>query len=204
MSFAYPLLLSALTATLVGVRASAPDEATTRVRPRDNGAVLSNPGMGWVLHYYDNVPANYGSRLKPSDTVDDFPGLTVVYLRIPWSCIEPEEGRFCWSVLDTPAQRWLSKGKQIALRISACESWTRYATPQWVEKAGAKGHSFRVGPGAVADGPFWEPDYDVFISVGTKTGSPRIALPLDGHDGARRYRIGTIEVVEPNAHGFTP
>mgnify|MGYP000451114531 CR=1 FL=1 len=106
------------------------------VRFQDNGAALCNPGMGWVLHYYDNVPANYGSRLSPSDTVDDFPGLTVVYLRIPWSYLEPEEGRFCWSVLDTPAQRWIAKGKQIALRISCSESWTRYATPEWVEKAG--------------------------------------------------------------------
>ncbi|GAB4143457.1 MAG: DUF4832 domain-containing protein [Thermogutta sp.] len=130
------------------------------VRFQDNGAALCNPGMGWVLHYYDNVPANYGSRLLPSDTVDDFPGLTVVYLRIPWSYLEPEEGRFCWSVLDTPAQRWIAKGKRIALRISCSESWTRYATPEWVEKAGAKGFNFRPGAGVLDDGPYWEPDYN--------------------------------------------
>lgn len=130
------------------------------VRFRDNGAALCNPGMGWVLHYYDNVPANYGSRLPPSDTVDDFPGLAVVYLRIPWSYLEPEEGRFCWSVLDTPAQRWIAKGKQIALRISCSESWTRYATPEWVQKAGAKGFNFRPGAGVQEDGPYWEPDYN--------------------------------------------
>jgi hypothetical protein len=130
------------------------------VRPQDSGAVLENPGMGWVFHYYDNIPANYGSKLAPSDTLDDFPGLTVIYLRIPWSYLEPEEGRFAWSVLDTPAQRWIAKGKQIALRISCCESWMRYATPTWVEKAGAKGHNFRSGKGVVPDGPFWEPDYN--------------------------------------------
>ncbi len=130
------------------------------VRLHDNGEALANPGMGWVLHYYDNVPANYGSRLAPSDTLDDFPGLTVIYLRIPWSYLEPEEGRFCWSVLDTPAQRWIARGKQIALRISCSESWTRYATPQWVEQAGAKGFNFRPGSGAVDDGPYWEPDYN--------------------------------------------
>lgn len=127
---------------------------------QDNGAVLQNPGLGWVLHYYDNVPANYGSRLEPSDTMDDFPGLAVVYLRIPWSYLEPEPGKYCWSVLDTPAQRWLEKGKKIALRISCSESWTRYATPEWVEKAGAKGYNFKVGTGVVEDGPFWEPDYN--------------------------------------------
>jgi hypothetical protein len=36
--------------------------------------------------------------------------------------------------------------------------------------------------------------YDVLISVGTTTGTPRIALPLDGGDGQRRYRLGKIEI----------
>ncbi|MGB9689212.1 DUF4832 domain-containing protein [Thermogutta sp.] len=144
-----------------GVAAHSEDVQNWQViHPVDNGAALENPGMGWVLHYYDNVPANYGSRLEPSDTVDEFPGLTVVYLRIPWSYLEPAEGRYCWSVLDTPAQRWVSRGKKIALRISCSESWMRYATPEWVEKAGAKGYNFRVGQGVTEDGPFWEPDYN--------------------------------------------
>jgi hypothetical protein len=129
------------------------------VRPSDTGAALANPGMGWVLHFYDNVPSNYGSQLEPSDTVDDFPGLTVVYLRIPWSYIEPEEGRFNWAVVDTPAERWISQGEKVAFRFSCCESWMRWATPEWVAKAGAKGHNFT--PGKVdGNGPFWEPDYD--------------------------------------------
>ncbi|MBI5835111.1 MAG: beta-galactosidase [Armatimonadetes bacterium] len=129
------------------------------VQPADTGEALRNPGMGWVLHFYDNVPTNYGSRLAPSDTVDDFPGMNCVYLRIPWSYVEPEEGKFCWSVLDAPTQRWRDKGLQIALRISVCESWTRWATPEWVQKAGAKGYNFT--PGKVDEkGPYWEPDYN--------------------------------------------
>jgi len=130
------------------------------VKPNDNGEALVNPEMGWVLHYYDNVPAHYGSQLAPADTMDDFPGLSVVYLRIAWSYLEPAEGQFCWSVLDTPAQRWVAKGKRIALRISCSESSTRYATPEWVEKAGAKGHNFKVGAGVAEDGRLWEPDYN--------------------------------------------
>lgn len=141
--------------------AAAPLHAQDRVvvRPADTGAALANPGMGWTFHYYSNIPTNYGSRLAPWDTLDDFPGLTTVYLRIPWSFLEPEEGVFNWSVVDGPAQRWIARGKQIALRISCSESWMRYATPQWVEAAGAKGYNFT--PGRLdEDGPFWEPDYD--------------------------------------------
>lgn len=130
------------------------------IQPQDTGEALENPGMGWVLHFYDNVPENYGSKLAPSDTVDDFPGLTVVYLRIPWCYLEPEEGKFVWSVLDTPAQRWIAKGKQVAFRISCSESWLRFATPEWVYKAGAKGYFFEPGKGVVDGGPYWEPDYD--------------------------------------------
>ncbi len=139
---------------------SAEAQELVTVRPEDTGAVLDNPGMGWVLHFYDNVPANYGSRLEYLDTVDDFPGITAIYLRIPWSYIEPEEGKFNWSVVDTPAQRWIDKGKQVAFRFSCSESWMRYATPEWVQKAGAKGHNFRPGDGVTEDGPYWEPDYD--------------------------------------------
>jgi hypothetical protein len=135
-------------------------EKASVVRPEDTGEALTNPGMGWVLHYYDNIAFNYGGRLAASDTVDDFPGLTTVYLRIAWSYLEPQEGRFNWSVLDTPAQRWLDKGKQIALRISCSESFMRYATPEWVQKAGARGYNFSPRTGLDPNGPYWEPDFD--------------------------------------------
>ena len=36
--------------------------------------------------------------------------------------------------------------------------------------------------------------YEVFISVGDRDGTPRLALPLAGNDGHRRYRLGTITV----------
>ncbi len=141
--------------------APAEDASALRVvRPADNGRALVNPAMGWTLHFYSNLIKNYGSRLAPSDTLEDFPGLAVVYLRVPWAFLEPEEGRFDWSLLDTPAQRWISRGKQIALRVSCTESWMRYATPEWVARAGARGINFNVGPGATPDGAFWEPDYD--------------------------------------------
>ncbi len=161
----------------------------TVVTPADTGEALVNPGMGWVLHYYDNSLANYGSRLAPSDALDDFPGLSVIYLRLAWAYLEPEEGRFNWSVVDTPAQRWLRAGKQIAFRLTCCESNLRYATPEWVKAAGAKGHYFRRGKLAEESDPkaCWEPDYDdpVFLekldaflaaAAARYDGSPEVAF----------------------------
>jgi hypothetical protein len=131
----------------------------TTVRPQDNGLALVNPGMGWTLHFYSNCIENYGSILEPSDTLEDWPGLSTIYLRVPWSFLEPQEGQFNWSLFDTPAQRWVAKGKKIALRVSCCESWWRYATPKWVQDAGAKGLDFEFGKGPCPNGPLWEPDY---------------------------------------------
>ena len=179
-------LVACLLGFATGTRA---EEETVTIRPDDNGAALANPGMGWVFHYYDNVPAHYGSKLAPSDTLDDWPGLTVIYLRIPWSYIEPEEGKFNWSVLDTPAQRWIAKGKQVALRITTSESWTRWATPKWVADERFDVRSLPVGPPGKAESRKKESTfalplqlrpgpYEVFISIGTRTGTPKIALPL--------------------------
>ena len=61
------------------------------------------------------------------------------YLRLAWAYLEPEEGRFNWSVVDTPAQRWIAKGKKVALRFTTSETGQLYATPEWVRKAGAQG-----------------------------------------------------------------
>lgn len=131
------------------------------VLPKDNGRALVNPGMGWVFHHYDNSLRKYGTKLASSDTLEDYPGLSVVYLRLPWMHIEAVEGQFNWAVVDTIAQRYIAKGKQVALRFSCTESAAdqAYATPQWVEKAGAKGHHFQAGK-VIPEGGQWEPDYD--------------------------------------------
>ncbi|MCY2951302.1 MAG: DUF4832 domain-containing protein [Planctomycetota bacterium] len=146
-------LISLATSTL-------PAQDRITITPADTGKALVNPMMGWKLNFYSNTLTNYGSKLAPSDTLDDFPGLSCIYLRLPWAYIEKTEGQFDWSVVDAPAQRWIDKGLQVAFRFSCSESWMRYATPEWVQKAGAKGYNFTVGKGVDDKGPFWEPDYN--------------------------------------------
>ena len=130
------------------------------ITPTDDGQALLNPGMGWTMHFYSNMVENYGSKLEASDTLDWFPGCSTIYLRLPWSFIEPEEGKFNWAVVDTPAQRWIAKGKKISFRFTCCESWLRWATPEWVHKAGAKGVNYDYGKGPGENGALWCPVYD--------------------------------------------
>ncbi len=207
--------LSAATAS--AAPAQEPPPSRVVVHPEDNGAALVNPGMGWTFHFYSNFIENYGSKLEPSDTLEDWPGLSVIYLRVPWSFLEPREGEFNWALLDTPAQRWIAQGKQIAIRVSCSESWLRWATPQWVADAGAKGINFNFGKGPAADGRLWDPDYldpvfldklDHFLAAMARRydGNPNVAfidigsfgMWGEGHTGfsSRLDEVQTLAVVK--------
>ena len=46
--------------------------------------------MGCILYYYDDDLREFGSSLERSDSLDDFPGISVVYMRLAWSLVEPK------------------------------------------------------------------------------------------------------------------
>ena len=173
------------------------------VQPADNGQALVNPGMGWTLQFYSNVIENYGSQLEPSDTLDDWPGLSTIYLRVPWSFLEPQEGRFNWSLFDTPTQRWVAKGKKIAIRVSCCEGSCRYATPKWVRDAGAKGIDFEFGKGPRPNRPLWEPDYlDPVVLAKLDHFLAALARRYDGNPNVAFIDIGSFGMWGEGHTGF--
>jgi len=136
------------------------DEARVVVHPENTDEALLNPGMGWVCFHYSNRLWAYGSQVEPGDTLDWFPGASVIYFRLPWCYLEPEEGKYRWDLIDSYAQPWVAQGKKIALRVTACENRFRYATPEWVQKAGAKGIDYKFSTtGTTAQETLWEPDY---------------------------------------------
>ncbi len=172
-------------------------------KPEITDDALVNPGMGWTLHFYSNLIENYGSKLEPSDTLEDWPGLAVIYLRVPWSFLEPEEGRFNWSLFDTPAQRWIAKGKRIALRVSCTESWLRHATPEWVKAAGAEGAEFDFGKGVRAGGALWEPDYlDPVFLAKLNHFLEAMARRYDGNPNVDFIDVGTFGMWGEGHTGF--
>ena len=225
------LLASAFVALVaLGVRANVATAAddtneTTVVEFQDDGRALINPGMGWTMHFYSNVPSNYGSKLSPSDSLEWFEGCSTVYLRLPWAYLEPEEGVFNWAIVDTPAQRWIAKGKQIAFRFTTSENWMEYATPKWVFDAGAKGVRYTWGVGPTPDGKCVDPEFDdpiyleklenflaaagkryannprvAFIDVGTYgmwgEGHSTLGVWKDMNNGSRMSPERTLEVVK--------
>lgn len=184
--------------------AGAADEQRVVVRPADNGEALVNPGMGWTMHFYSNLIENYGSKLPPSDTLDDWPGLSTIYLRVPWSFLEPREGEFNWALFDTPAQRWIAKGRRIAIRVSCSESWLRWATPKWVADAGAKGIEFEFGKGPREGGPLWDPHYldPVFLKKLDRF-LAAMARRYDGNPNVEFIDIGSFGMWGEGHTGFS-
>ncbi len=124
----------------------------------DELRVCANPHKGWYLHHFDNGLARYGALLDPQDRLLDFPGLSTLYLRIPWCELEPEEGRFAWHLIDEVADAWLPTGRTLAFCVSCKETDRAYpfATPAWVREAGARGSFIPSGNG---EWRTWEPDY---------------------------------------------
>ena len=122
-----------------------------------------------------------------------------------WSYLEPQEGQFNWSVVDTVAQRYIAAGKKIAFRITCYEGADDqpYATPKWVRDAGAKGYDL---------GKCWEPDYDdpiymakleqFLAAFGARyDGNPNVAFVDvgtlgiwgEGHPIGREYPFATVK-----------
>ena len=124
----------------------------------DNRTPKNNPHKGWYLHYFDNGITKYFDAENPDDYLADFPNFNHVYLRLAWSYLEPEEGKYNWDIVDDVIKRWWANDRRAAFRISCKETDANqpYATPEWVAKAGCKGEFIGYG-----DGPktCFEPDY---------------------------------------------
>jgi hypothetical protein len=125
----------------------------------DKNKICNNPHKGWYIHFYDNCITKYGDRLAEGDFLEDFPGLNHIYLRLAWSYLEPEEGKYNWEIIDKVINQWTSKGYTISFRISCKETDKNnlFATPKWVIDAGARGQFTQASWSDSIDG--WEPDY---------------------------------------------
>ena len=115
----------------------------------DTLRVLKNPHKGWYHHLLDNGINGY--KIKNDSVFASFPGMDHLYLRLAWSYLEPEEGKYDWHYIDDVVAKYVPKGYSISFRITSKETGTypgsvgqeekgiQYATPCWVKKAGARG-----------------------------------------------------------------
>ena len=145
------------------------------VYPVDNHKALVNPGMGWMGYYFnggvkyfaagiDNkgaltktCNADWSNCIISTDTskfsktaenyiANEIPAVSIIYMRLPWGELEPEENKFHWDIIDIQMDRWEHQGKKIALVIENSGTFDPdpvvYATPKWVFDKGAKCNRF--------------------------------------------------------------
>lgn len=115
----------------------------------DTIRVLKNPYKGWYHHLLDNGVDGY--KINDEAIFRSFPGMDHLYLRLAWSYLEPEEGKYDWHRIDQVIEKYVPLGYHISFRITSKETGNypgsvgqelngvQYATPVWVMKAGAKG-----------------------------------------------------------------
>ena len=186
------VLLAGLVSALAGILTA----GTVTVRPQATDEALVNPGMGWVFYKYSNRIWAYGANTPTEDTLDWFPGCSTAYFRLTWNDLEPEEGDFRWEIFDTYAQPWIAKGKKIALRVMTC-SQVEEGTPEFVRKAGAKGHWFTYPKksSGLDFPPRWEPVYDdpVFLEK-LENFMRAMAARYDGDPNVAFIDIGSLGI----------
>lgn len=117
-------------ALLMAVAVMTSSAVAVTVEPENTDEILCNPGMGICHYYYSSRIWAYGAQQEPGDVLDWMPGTTVVYMRLPWCYLEPEENVFRWDIIESKVRPWLKAGKKVAFRTtrsfrhrSGC--WTR-------------------------------------------------------------------------------
>ena len=171
--------------------------------------VLINPGMGWVYYHFSNRLWAYGGMTPAGDTLDWFPGVSAVYLRVPWCALEPKEGEYRWDLFDSIAQPFIAKGKKIAIRVTSSESRYTYATPKWVKDAGCKGVYFKMPNHnlkgwAASDLELWDPVYDDPVFLEKLDNFLRaMAARYDGNENVAFIDVGSFGMWGEGHTGFS-
>lgn len=110
--------------------------------PEKSNRILHNPGCGilYLQRGFHKLPFSAvpdGSWFLREKLADK------IAIHLPWSALEPEEGRFIWEHPDWEGcfQSWIDAGFKVALQVRGMDTLgTLYneGVPQWVFNAGAK------------------------------------------------------------------
>ena len=115
----------------------------------DTLTMYRNPAMGWVMYAemgmeFSPITRGYYNTdifWKEMDNVNASKYCNILYIRIPWSVLEPEEGKYAW-IYNEDYKRFIQKaldhGLKLAFRVFFCSSGAgMQATPQFVFDCGA-------------------------------------------------------------------
>ena len=187
----------------ITVKAALPEDNTI-VRPvEDQTSFIKNPAMGWVPYMEDLraldrdffVAEDYFEELDPY-----LQSASILYLRLPWSLLEPSEGQYLWQVDDNFKKiinMALERGLKLAFRINVDSQDYKYqSTPQYVFDAGAKGYGANSDPALltpIVTDPVFREKFETFLTAfAEKFNDPSIVDYIDGGGLAYWGEMGTF------------
>ncbi len=142
-------IFSILVLTVLSV--SCQDRVVTEVIHPDNESLIRNPAMGWGI-YADN-------KVMDADVFWEDLGepaseyCTFLYIRVPWSYMEPREGYYAWEYDDNYkalVKEARKRGLRLCFRVFYdSQDMSFQSTPEYVRAAGASGYVSNTG--------YWSP-----------------------------------------------
>lgn len=137
----------------------------------DNKSLIRNPAMGWGIYVDNYVKDNNTFWTELGDAPDKY--CSFLYIRVLWSYMEPEEGKYVWENDDNyknliaEAKR---RGLKLHFRVFYDSQDMKYAaTPDFVRKAGAKGYTANTGHWSpYMDDPIFQDKLQNFITAFAK------------------------------------
>ncbi|MBV5348107.1 hypothetical protein JZU61_00295 [bacterium] len=126
-------------------------QSTTKTFETDTTSVLRNPCVGWAIYCegweFENTwrsiypQVNAVNFWKQMDSVYAHKYATHIYIRILWSALEPEEGKYAW-IYSKEFIKFIQEAKKRDLKLSfrvycSTKSRTEEGTPKYVFDAGA-------------------------------------------------------------------
>lgn len=199
----YSLFLWSVLCSLMFSLSTYGQSATTKTFEADTIRVLRNPCVGWAIYCegweFENTWRAHDPSVNPEnfwkqmDSIWAHKYATHIYIRILWSALEPEEGKYAW--MDNPEFiRFIEEARKRDLKLSfriycSTMSRTEEGTPHYVFDAGAAyswdsgqryGREYRVRD-AYMDDPIWLEKFETFIhAFAQKFDDPDVTDFIDG------------------------
>lgn len=152
----------------------------------DTETVYHNPCTGWAIYTDGYIPSSasaYYSKMKACGALDY---ASILYIRLPWALLEPEEGQYAWLYNDEFKQL-ISGAKERNLKLAfrvytENKDYSIRITPQYVKDAGAEGFTVNTGLWTpYADDPVFLEKLDKFIeALGSEFNDPEVTDFVDG------------------------
>ncbi|WP_430812901.1 MULTISPECIES: hypothetical protein [unclassified Carboxylicivirga] len=108
----------------------------------DTTTLLRNPAMGWMLYeegasFLEEAKA-YDPKVfwEEMDEVDAAAYANILYIRVLWKVMEPEEGKYAWQ-FNKAYQDYIRKAEARGLKL-AFRIFFDNGTPDWVYEAGCQ------------------------------------------------------------------